>query len=108
MITRREFIKIGMSVTAAAAAITFKGIPFSKISSVLAKEPKDTGTRKVATFCEICFWKCGMVATVENGTITKVEGNPSHPLSNGRLCPRGASALGIVYDKDRLKVANFH
>jgi len=26
---------------------------------------------KVFTFCELCFWKCGVVATVENGEVTK-------------------------------------
>ena len=40
---------------------------------------------------------------VKNGVVTKLEGNPSHPLSRGRLCPRGTGGIGLLYDPDRLK-----
>ena len=30
-------------------------------------------------------------------------GNPEHPLSRGRLCPRGTGGTGLLYDPDRLK-----
>lgn len=99
MITRREFLKIGAAVTAGAAGLTEI---LSEKGLLFADAPAGSG-RRVATFCELCFWKCGMIATVQDGRITKIEGNPDHPLSNGRLCPRGASALGSVYDRDRLK-----
>ena len=35
--------------------------------------------------------------------VTKLVGNPAHPLSRGRLCPRGAGATGLLYDPDRLR-----
>ena len=35
--------------------------------------------------------------------MTKVTGNPAHPLSQGRLCPRGTGGTGLLYDPDRLK-----
>ena len=35
--------------------------------------------------------------------MTKIEGNPKHPLSRGRLCPRGTGGTGLLYDPDRLK-----
>lgn len=60
-------------------------------------------SRRVAGFCELCFWKCGIHATVENGRVVKVEGHPEHPLSRGRLCPRGNAGTGALYDPDRLK-----
>ena len=44
---------------------------------------------QIPTFCDICFWKCGAIASVRNGRLWKVEGNPDDPLSPGRLCPRG-------------------
>lgn len=61
------------------------------------------GIRKIATFCDICFWKCGAIATVKDGKLWKIEGNPDDPLSNGRLCPRGTGGIGAHFDPDRLK-----
>ena len=55
------------------------------------------------TFCELCFWKCGVLAHVKDGRVTKIVGNPEHPLSRGRLCPRGTGGTGLLYDPDRLK-----
>lgn len=42
-----------------------------------------------ATNCEMCFWRCGALAKIQNGIVTRIEGNPQHPLPQGRLCARG-------------------
>ena len=49
------------------------------------------------------YLKCGILAHVKNGRVTKIKGNPLDPLSRGRLCPRGAGGTGLLYDPDRLK-----
>ena len=41
----------------------------------------DTGLRTVPTFCDLCFWKGGAIATVRDGRLWKIEGNPEDPLS---------------------------
>ncbi|MBK8232580.1 MAG: molybdopterin-dependent oxidoreductase [Candidatus Eisenbacteria bacterium] len=58
---------------------------------------------QIPTFCDICFWKCGAIASVRNGRLWKVEGNPDDPLSRGRLCPRGTGGVGAHFDPDRLR-----
>ena len=45
----------------------------------------------------------GTRVTVENGRAVKIKGLESHPLNSGRLCPKGANALEVVYSADRLK-----
>ena len=35
--------------------------------------------------------------------MTKLEGNPEHPLNRGALCARGQSALQGLYNPDRLR-----
>jgi len=55
------------------------------------------------TLCEMCVWRCGVDGRVKNGKIVKLEGNPFHPHSNGKLCPRGQAGVDAVYDPDRLK-----
>jgi len=57
----------------------------------------------VATDCTICYHSCGMNVLVEEGRITKVQGLKDHPLNKGRLCPKGARAIELVYHPDRLK-----
>ncbi len=38
-----------------------------------------------------------------DGRVTKAEGNPSHPVNSGGLCPRGQSSLQGLYDPDRMR-----
>lgn len=60
----------------------------------------------IPTMCHGCSYggyNCGMLAHVEDGRFTKVEGNPYHPLNRGRLCAKGHSAVQWVYDDQRLK-----
>ncbi len=65
--------------------------------------PAERGVRRVPTFCDVCFWKCGAIASVRDGRLWKIEGNPDDPLSRGRLCPRGTGGIGAHFDSDRLR-----
>jgi thiosulfate reductase / polysulfide reductase chain A len=71
--------------------------------SVHAKEGI-VADRVVPTTCEMCFWKCGVEAHVRGDEVVALTGNPHHPLSRGRLCPRGVGGLGLLYDPDRLNM----
>jgi formate dehydrogenase (coenzyme F420) alpha subunit len=64
---------------------------------------KDPKSKWVATDCTICYHSCGMNVLVEEGQITRVQGLKDHPLNKGRLCPKGARAIELVYHPDRLK-----
>ncbi len=99
---RRDFIKISGAFAAAAAG---SGVvtDWWGLDKPLVHDPGTEGDRIVPTFCEICFWKCGVLAHVKNGRVTKITGNPDHPLSKGHLCPRGTGGIGLLYDPDRLK-----
>ena len=56
-----------------------------------------------ATTCRQCPAGCGMVVKTINGRITKAEGNPKHPINQGRLCGRGQAAVQAVYNPDRFR-----
>lgn len=93
---RRTFLQIAAGGAAAAlggAALALRP----------QKPPSARSVAKIPTFCELCFWKCGVIATVEDGVVTRLEGHPGHPLAMGRLCPRGNGGTGLLYDPDRLK-----
>ncbi len=54
------------------------------------------------TFCRICEPLCGMVATVEDGKLTKLRPDADHPLSSGYACPKGIAMEEVVNDPDRV------
>lgn len=58
---------------------------------------------RVKTTCNRdCPDACGIVATVEQGRITKIQGDPDHPVTRGFLCYRTSRFLERQYDPDRL------
>jgi anaerobic selenocysteine-containing dehydrogenase/Fe-S-cluster-containing dehydrogenase component len=58
-----------------------------------------------ASTCRECPAGCGILAKNREGRIVKIEGNPLHPINQGRLCMRGHAALQGIYNPDRLKTA---
>jgi len=60
-------------------------------------------TKEVFTDCTLCYHSCGTKVTVEDGKAVKIRGLESHPLNKGRLCPKGANVLDVIYSPDRLK-----
>ena len=60
-------------------------------------------TKEIYTDCTLCYHSCGTKVTVRDGRAVKIRGLEAHPLNRGRLCPRGANALDVIYSPDRLK-----
>jgi len=102
-ISRRKFIQIGAATAGVAAVGSGLTTSWWGLDRNPVKDPGTDGEKVVASFCELCFWNCGVLAHVKDGRVTKITGNPDHPLSKGMLCPRGAGATGLLYDPDRLK-----
>ena len=100
-LSRRDFLKASGAAAGALAIANF-------IPPMVAEAARASGTLNAAgsgyipSMCEMCVWRCGLLAKVENGRVVKLEGNPDHPHSNGKLCPRGQSGLMNTYDPDRV------
>lgn len=100
-ISRRDFLKIGTAASAALAAGQFLP-PLVAQAAREAGHLDANGDGYVPSMCEMCVWRCGLVAKVKDGRVVKLEGNPEHPHSRGNLCPRGQSGLMNTYDPDRV------
>ena len=57
--------------------------------------------QQLHTYCAMCVSRCGVLATVEDGRLTRVSADPEHP--NGCICVKGTAAPEIVYSADRLQ-----
>jgi molybdopterin guanine dinucleotide-containing S/N-oxide reductase-like protein len=49
-----------------------------------------------------CPDACGVLITIENGRATRIQGDPSHPVTRGFLCAKVAKYLDRVYSPERV------
>ncbi len=56
------------------------------------------------TACRMCGNKawCTAIISIRNGVIVAVEGDPSNPISQGKLCARGQAAIFNLYNPYRV------
>ncbi len=102
-LTRRQFIKIG-GLGLGGLALATPVINYAKDAVLEATSVPGLYSKRVPTYCEICFWKCaGWTHLNGQGDIWKITGNELDPHSNGRFCPRGTGGVGMYNDEDRLK-----
>ncbi len=100
-LSRRSFLQAGAASAGALAVGQF-------VPPFVAQAARDAGLLNAAgdgyipSMCEMCVWRCGLIAKVRNGRVVKLDGNPEHPHSRGHLCVRGQSGLMNTYDQDRV------
>ena len=103
-ITRRRFLQGASAAMASAAALPVVQQMGPALRRMSARLPWYRQSQKVTyTVCDMCPWRCGVVATSVNGKVVKIDGNPKDPKSRGLLCARGQAGPSFVYDSDRLK-----
>src|SRR5438046_1511732 len=49
-----------------------------------------------------CPDACAIVATVEDGRVTRLAGDPAHPITKGALCYRTGRFLKLQYGPQRI------
>ena len=103
-LSRRHFIKI-LGIGSLAFAPGCSSRPEKNLHSyVQAPEDMVTGNATwYASTCRECPAGCGILAKNKEGRVIKVEGNPLHPISQGKLCIRGQAAVQGVYNPDRIR-----
>lgn len=101
--------KISISNMDFLAATSVKGLEAalgkkSLFQKTERKEKKEKDEiRKVKTCCRACIANCGVIATVKNGRVVKLEGNPEDRMSKGRMCAKGLSGIQALYHPNRNK-----
>jgi len=100
---RRTFLKLaGMGSVAFAAGCNAHP---EKHLYTLVRAPEDMVTGEAtwyASTCRECPAGCGVLAKNREGRVVKLEGNPLHPVNQGKLCARGHAALQGLYHPDRI------
>ena len=115
---RRRFLKV-TAITGTTAALAGCGNPENQIVRFIPDEELTPGIAVwKPSVCPLCAAGCGVTARVMDGDaevfrngqpgvvrmglVKKLEGDPTHPISQGRLCVRGQAAVQVTYHPDRL------
>ncbi len=62
-----------------------------------------TEERTYRTVCpRNCYCTCGMLVTVRDGKIVRIEGDPLNPATGGKVCLKGISYAERAHSRDRL------
>jgi anaerobic selenocysteine-containing dehydrogenase len=107
-VSRRNFLKLA-GLGAAAAVLTGCGPAARYVTRrpyYDMPEYNQTGlSTYYATTCRECPAGCGLIMRTFEGRAIKAEGNPAHPVSGGKICSRGLTAVQGLYNPDRFKTA---
>lgn len=52
--------------------------------------------------CQACHCECGVLVQVNDGKVTKIKGDPAHPMNRGFTCVKGRAQTQVLYHPDRL------
>ena len=104
---RRQFLKM---IGIASGSSVLAGCDLDRNSEKLIPylvPPEDGVVPGDATYkpssCAECPASCGVSVTIKDGRPTKLEGLPSHPVSQGGLCVRGQASLSRLYHPERIR-----
>jgi len=71
--------------------------------ALLRYTARPMAARTFRTVCpRNCYCTCGMLVTVEDGRIVRIEGDPKNPATGGHLCVKGLAYARRVTGEDRL------
>jgi formate dehydrogenase major subunit len=57
--------------------------------------------------CPYCAVGCGQIATVADGKVVDIQGNPDSPINEGTLCPKGAASYQLAENPLRWTKAKY-
>jgi formate dehydrogenase major subunit len=102
-LTRRDLLKMG----AAGAAVGTAALGFDLAAAQEVKQSLPiAGAKESHSICPYCAVGCSLVTyTRQNADgstrLLQIEGDPDSPVNEGRLCPKGASAMQLAISTRR-------
>ena len=101
--SRRDILKMGaVGATAAMTPGLLKAMELQEAGKGADLRTAAERTQVVPYTCLQCNIEDGGLAYIEDGRVVKLEGNPKHPATRGKLCGKGAAGINGLYDPDRI------
>ena len=98
-VSRRAFLKLS---AASGAALGATGLGFDLAQArTVSQKLHIQGAKESHSVCPYCAVGCSLVAYSSTGAdgktrLLQIEGDPNSPVNEGRLCPKGASAMQLA------------
>ncbi len=105
---RRDFLKLvgAGGVGVGAGFLLAESIKHPREHLIPHAVPPEEFSAGIATWynsvCFMCPAGCGISVRTREGRPKIIQGNPSHPVSQGRLCGLGQAGVHALYNPDRL------
>jgi formate dehydrogenase major subunit len=103
-VTRRQFLKLG-AVGAGAVGASALGFDVAQARQV-QQQLRIEGATVSRSVCPYCAVGCALLAYTRKDAdgkvqLLQIEGDPDSPVNEGRLCPKGATALELAVSRRR-------
>jgi formate dehydrogenase major subunit len=104
-VTRREFLRFG---AAGVGALGVSPLGFDVAAATQVRQQlRIEGATVSHTICPYCAVGCALLAYTRKAPdgkveLLQIEGDPDSPVNEGRLCPKGASALQLAVSRRRV------
>jgi len=105
LISRRRFLQATGAAAGAGAVAGASGVVpgLTTLSHAQPAPAAGAATTITKSICHQCPARCGIDVYTTNGRVHAIYGTSDHPISNGKLCPKGPLGTYILYDPDRFK-----
>jgi thiosulfate reductase / polysulfide reductase chain A len=102
-LSRRRFLQAS-GTAGALGAVGLGGGALTPLREAEAQAAMAPGETKITkNICHQCPARCGIDVYTTDGRVHAIYGTADHPISNGKLCPKGPLGTYILYDPDRFK-----
>jgi formate dehydrogenase major subunit len=104
-VSRQDFLKL-TSIGVGALAFSELGFNLAKAATI-KRDLRIANATEAHSLCPYCAVGCSLIAytrkNASGGTdLLQIEGDPDSPVNEGRLCPKGATALQLAASPRRV------
>jgi formate dehydrogenase major subunit len=105
-VSRQDFLKL-TGIGIGALAFSELGFDLAKATAI-KRELRIANATESRSICPYCAVGCSMIAYTRPDTngqpqLLQIEGDPDSPVNEGRLCPKGATALQLASSNRRVE-----
>jgi len=109
-LTRRQLLKLGAAGATSTALVPLANpLGFDlRLAKKRQMQLRIAGAKEVHSVCPYCAVGCGLIAYTKQGSdgktqLLQIEGDPDSPINEGRLCPKGATAMQLATSTRRVE-----